>query len=392
MILVNQKRELYLYFLAMLTAGMVLVAHGPCVDTLIDTFDSDKVGIGFLASAYSLGTFPGVFLADWVIRRYGASKGLTGITLLRSLVLLVFSLNSSLPVAYVLYGLVGATNGLLFAGLTAQTTRRTAPHQSRYLSWLYSAFGLGVVLGPLMIGSLLAHGYSWRLAYRLLALCTTTGVLLLLGSEAPAPQEDTPNGKPLRPLPAAFYFWCLALTSYVATEGALSTWSSKYILDVFEHGIGYQIVTIFWVFMFLGRLLAGWLLPFFSEQSFVSFACGVAFVCTMIASQASSLLWVLIAFAGTALALAGIYPGIMSLISKQFASFGDRATNMATALGNVGVIGFTPLVGAIADMKTLRGAIFASALPLLIVIVVIAAFTMNKSKGIGARRSKCNLS
>lgn len=114
--------------------------------------------VGYLVSASASGT---------LVARLGVGR----LLVISSLVMTASSLGYAMaPGRVVVLGaalLAGLGGGAIDAGINAYAARRFPP---RLVTWLHACYGVGAMLGPLLITGVLASGWSGRVGYAILAL------------------------------------------------------------------------------------------------------------------------------------------------------------------------------------------------------------------------------
>jgi fucose permease len=155
--------------------------------------------------------------------------------------------------------LFGAGFGAIDATLNAYAT---ACFGARQINWMHASYGLGAILGPLLVTALLGGGLSWRWAYGLMAAGQAcVGLVLVVTHRAwralspgrPARSRD--SGTPV----AAVLIALLFATVQTGIESGAGIWG--YLFLAGGRGLTRQAAGValsaYWAAMFAGRMVLG---------------------------------------------------------------------------------------------------------------------------------------
>lgn len=227
----------------------------------------DALGILLLAS--TLGYLLASFFNGRVIARLGIANTLIASTLLASIGMLGYAVTQNWWLIIPVATFTGLGNGTIDAGLNLHFARHYSP---RLMNWLHAAFGVGAVIGPIVMTTLISQELSWRWGYALMAVLQLLGSISVLLTRArwdiPAPletDEAKPKVKdytllqslrqPLVLLGAALFF------VYAGIEITAGQWT----YSLFTEGRGIDIstaglwVSIYWATFTLGRIVFGFI-------------------------------------------------------------------------------------------------------------------------------------
>jgi fucose permease len=212
--------------------------------------------VGYLASASAGGT---------LVVRLGVGSLLALSSLVMMLSAIGYAAAPARPVALVAALLAGLGGGAIDAGLNTFAARRLSP---RLVTWLHACYGVGAMLGPLLVTAVLASGGSWRAAYGLLAaglavltLAFTTTRADWDGPGAGAPATAETAAAPLGQTLARPAVWLnLALFFlYTGLEVTAAQWS--YTLFTEARGLEPRpaglAVSAYWASLGVGRVVFG---------------------------------------------------------------------------------------------------------------------------------------
>ena len=162
----GQRSLVLLAFLAFVSLGLPDGVLGVAWPSLRRTFDRpiDQLGLitlstmaGYLAASFGTGT---------VLERLGVGRLLVASSLLVAASAATWAVTPWWAVI-VAFGFVsGLGAGAIDAAVNAFAATRFTP---RVITWLHACWGLGAMLGPLVMTAVIAAGPGWRWGYALLA-------------------------------------------------------------------------------------------------------------------------------------------------------------------------------------------------------------------------------
>jgi fucose permease len=283
------------------------------------------------------------FLADRLGRKQTIVLGLT-----------IFALNSYLFIAgdsfaYFLCLLIvsGASIGIFKTGalaligdISSSTTQHTAT-----MNLVEGFFGVGAILGPAIVTSLIDANVSWKWLYAIAGSICVVLILIALAVRYPqtmkTAEEPVDLRRTLRMMgnPYALAFGMAAML-YVAVEASVYVWGPTYLADY--HGrwmlLASYAIAVFFLLRAAGRFLGGWLLSRFEWSRVLAILSFAIFVC--LAGSA----WGGTRFAVLLLPFSGLFMSVIypTLNSKGISCF-KKSEHGAVA----GVILFFTCAGAV---------------------------------------------
>jgi fucose permease len=232
----------------------------------------------------------------------------------------------------------GATVWGLAAGLVnaAVNVYSTVHMSGSSMQVLHGLWGVGTLLGPLLVTASLLAGHTWRPPFLLVAL----GELALFGWALRGPTwPDPPRraGMPPFKVSAPLILGLAAFFIYTAAEWTGGQWSYTVLTQSrgFPTALAGLAVSLYWTGLTAGRLLGGVAGLRFSSERML--AAGLT-----LALAASTGFWLLPAWSALALPLLGlglapVYPALMKLTLNRVpeATVG-LAVGLQTASGGAG--------------------------------------------------------
>lgn len=361
---------------SMTTVGIVIGSLGPLLVPISDTFHLRLAQMGLPIVSHSAGFLGGnIFLVVlWKTNRARLFLGFS--SLVASLSLTSISLVRTPWLLMVTLFFVGTSQGILHTSLDCLFSEVSGEERARPLNWLHIFFSTGAILGPLLVGTLLAHTERWNLVYLFIGLASLPLSVLFWRSRLY--RDSLSSGSTLAPVthdlnkPAASPLFWLAIGGmflYVGLELSFGSWTPVFLIRIRELPVvsaSYSI-SVFWLTMVAGRFLFG---RFFHKTNLsLSLVVG-----TLAAALFTTLTFVLshhvviplfIALSG--LSLSWFYPTMIALGANTFPKHIGFMTGILAASGTSGSILFPWLIGPVSEALGLARGVFV--VPLLCVVL-----------------------
>ena len=341
---------------------------------------------GYLASSFSSGA---------LVARLGV-----GLVLLWSSVLMVvnafaYAVAPTWSVMVAAGLLAGLGAGAVDAGINAFAAARFSP---RLVSWLHACYGLGAMLGPLLMTAVLTSGLGWRWGYALIgALLAAVAVSFLVtrarwtmarpdpGSPAEAPERVAglfeTLGRPRVWLNVALFF------VYAGLEVTAGQWTYSLFTDArgIAAGAAGVWIAVYWAALTAGRVVSGALASRLAANALLRIG-------TIGALGGALLIWWdpgfgagPVGLAALGFALAPIFP---TLIAETPARLGPPHATSAIGfqvagayLGVAAIPGFTGLLATYAGLEVIGPCLVATATVLLLLQEIARRLHAGTSRG-----------
>ena len=263
------------------------------------------------------------------------------------------------------------------AGLALVGDITKNPHEhTKSMNMVEGFFGVGAIIGPWIVSSLLANGYSWKYLYLFAGLVC---ILLSLATWSAKTSESISNKGSKVSVKRTFammknpfalgFSLCIAL--YVGAEAAIYVWMptllADYDGDLAELAV--YALTVFFVLRAGGRFLAIWVLSKISWSAAMSFLSGGIFFCYLV-SMIFGLDFAVILLPVSGLFMAMIYPtlnskGISCFAKSEHSSVAGLIlffTAVAATLGPLSMAAFSDYMGGDAKYGFYLATVFAGLL------------------------------
>ncbi len=239
---------------------MTVATPGVTWPSVAESFDRSLAELGYVTFLYGGGYAASSFMSGGLTARKGTGSILRGAAATVTLALAGVSASPSWLMFLLATAVLGFGGGLVDAATnTFVAIRRGA----RAMGSIHGVFGIGAIAGPLFVTALLQAGFSWRIAYALLALgqgLYVAGLLLLArGSDADAPTDSNSHGGGGLMRDRVVLWSLVVFFVYAGIAVGAGAWAFTYLTE--ERGasdaLGGLIVGGYWASFALSRLLLG---------------------------------------------------------------------------------------------------------------------------------------
>ncbi|MEX1308507.1 MAG: MFS transporter [Eubacteriales bacterium] len=309
------------------------------------------------------GTVISSFSSGYFIKKFGTGKLTTISCFMTGLALLGYSFAPS----YIWLLLLGLPLGLGAGAVDTGLNSYVALHyKSHHMNWLHSFWGVGSTLGPIIIGSTLSAGLSWRIGYRTISLIQLGLALILLVTlpvwkkhkalvtiKDPVIDESETKHKLFDKTVIQTKGLIFALGTflfYCAVEISVGLWGSSYLVQA--KGIAVDTaaywVALYYASIMTGRIVSGFITFKVSNKIMIRSGAALALfaVILMILPLPASFSVVPMILVG--LGLSPIFPAMIHETPKRFGK--DKSQTIIGYQMGFAYIGsaiFPPLIGFI---------------------------------------------
>lgn len=328
-----------------------------------------------LMAAGSLGNLVAIFLAGRFVGRLGP-KVVLGVGFFLDTLSLAFFAATSHPLPNILlYLALGLGQGCLEVGVNWSVLRMDEGGSGRAMSLMHGAFSIGAVVGPFVMGLLLAARLPWTAVYRGMALLLGLLMILVMALPLGRIKGSEAEGKAKKPHLAGPVRWLglAAMLFYVGTELGISNWAAEFFVRAFGYGpaLASFAVSIFWGGLALGRFA----IPFVFRKTkpgrlllalSLLLALATAALAGLGLAGPSAAILAALAIVLAGLGASCIYPVAVTLVGGAYPDDPGPAIGLASAGGAVGALGFPFVMSAISSSQGVQaGFAFYAGLALL---------------------------
>lgn len=336
-----QPRNRILFVLAsgFVLLGMSLTVPGVTWPSVAESFGRPVADLGYVTLMFGGGYTLSSVASGRTSTKYGIGPTMVAATTASALALAAIATSASWPMFLVASGLLGIGGGFVDSSTNTYVAIRRG---TRAMGAIHGVFGIGAVMGPLLATGLLQGGFSWRVAYGVLALAQTVFVAALWFSARGFGGRSELNQ---RMVGAGFWrtptvMWSLFVFFVYAGIGmGAGVWAFTYLTEGrgIDDGLGGVVVAGYWGALTASRLLLGALGNRFSPDTMMRWAT-VATAAAFLVLGLSPTSWI----AASAFVFAGfshgpIFPLQMLLTPRRVGSAHTaRTVGYEIAAANVG--------------------------------------------------------
>ncbi|MGH8868356.1 MAG: MFS transporter [Actinomycetes bacterium] len=262
---------LALAYLGFVSLGMPDGLLGVGWPSMRDDFGVPVDAVGFVLAVMTAGYFSSSVAAGFVLARLGVGRLLAVSTVLAGCALTGYALSPGLPLLVAFALVLGLGSGAVDSGLN---TYAAGHFGARQMNWLHASFGLGAMVGPLVMSAALETDLTWRWGYGAVALAQAAlAVAFLLtvrlwddqppATPGPVHDDRPPRvgavsaGSTLR-LPAV-WLGVVLFVVYTGIEVGVGLWAYTLLTESrgVSPGVAGVCVSAYWGALFVGRVLYG---------------------------------------------------------------------------------------------------------------------------------------
>ena len=251
----------------------------------------------------------------------------------------------------------GFGSGAIDTGLNDFVSRHFS---ARHMNWLHACYSLGAAAGPaVMTAAVSPHG-AWRVGY-----LAVGGILLILTLLFIFTRRGWADGGPVSPVPAVraplratlalpvvrWHLWLFFL--YCGVESTIGQWSFTLLAEgrQFPVALAGSIVTTYWSAIFAGRILGGFLVLRAGAARLVRLGIAGAALSTLALLPNAPPATALISLLLTGLALAPIFPCLMTLTPERTGpAHTANAIGLQVTAATLGIAVWPSLAGLAAQL------------------------------------------
>lgn len=387
---------LALIYLAFISLGLPDSLLGSSWPIMYIDFGVPVENAGFVSIIISGGTIISSLFSHRLIRRFGTGRVTVVSVAMTAIALMVFSLSPSFLWLLACAVPLGLGAGAVDSGLNEFVAEH---YEAKHMNWLHCFWGIGAMLGPVLLSALAQWGYNWRSGYSSISVVQFTLVVLLLFSlpmwkkyEKPSagPAGETQTGKPkhglLKPLRAkGAIFAMLTFFLYISIEASIMLWGASYLVQIKnilpESAAGW--VSLFFLGITAGRMLSGFVSIKLSNEALIRIGAILVVVGILFMLLPLSALYTIGSLVIIGLGLAPIFPSMLHQTPVYFGKENAQATmGLQMAFAYTGITLMPPLFGQLfarVSFSLMPYVLLACATGLLACTARLAAIAKKKS-------------
>jgi fucose permease len=368
----SRNQTFFVLAFGFILLGMAVTVPGVTWPSVAESFDRSLAELGYVTLLFGGGYTVSSFLSGRLSAKRGIGPLLIAAAITGMIALAVLSASATWPIFLLATGLLGVGGGLIDATTNTYVAIR---HGARAMGLIHGVFGIGAIAGPLLVTVLLQVGFSWRVAFALLALGQALYVagLWKFARDIETHSEPSQSRHRTSLLRSPILIWSLVVFFVYAGVGAgAGAWAFTYLTEELgiSDGVGGLVVATYWGGFTASRLLLGAIGERFRPDAVLRWSAGSTAAAFMV-------LWwspepwigaVSLIFAG--FAHGPVFPLEMLLTPRRFgAALTATVVGFEIAAANVGGALLPGLMGLAVGLQSL------SILPPLLVVNALVLLT-----------------
>jgi MFS family permease len=361
--------------------GVVFATWAVRIPAVQERLDLSPGALGVVLLALAGGAMAALPLSGALVVRYGSRRVIRAALIIFCLTLPLVALSPGVIHLVVALAVFGAGNSALDVAMNVQGVQIERRYGRHILAGFHGLFSIGGLTGAL-IGSAAAAAGIGTPAHFVVA----AGVLLCVGLSVtrwllPDDPKSALGPTFARPTRAVAILGAIAFCALLA-EGAVNDWSAVYLRDALGAGSGLAGMgfAAFSLTMAGGRLVADRVVERVGPVRFIQIGGFLATAGLALALLVDHPVAGVACFGLVGAGLAGVVPVVFSSTGhRDKADDGAGPGPAIAAISTVGYLGFLggpPVIGALAQLLTLRGALW--------VVVVLAGLMVILARGLAS--------
>lgn len=377
----TQLLLLGIIYLSFISIGLPDAVLGTAWPAVRHTFNQPLESLSSIVIAFTISGAVSGFFSGPVLKKWGTGPVTALSCLLTSLALLGFAVSPSFVWLIALAVPMGLGCGAVDSGLNHFIA---AHYSARHMNWLHGFWGVGVTLGPLILGASMASAAGWQggaltLGFMQLGLAIVLGLTLFLWRHAPhsnprAQAEHTASLASAKP-DSAVAVWLAPLTFfvYVAAEGSVGIWMASILVGSrqFSPAQAGVWMSVYFGAITAGRFAIGWVAHRWGNRILVRWGIAVALLGTLLFALNGPQGLSMLSLALIGLGFAPVYPSLMHETARRFATDTARVViGRQAGCAYAGLAFFPPVLGLLAATTGLVWVVPMIGLLLLVLLAV----------------------
>lgn len=357
--------------------GIVCLLPGVFLIHIARSFQVETHIIGYIYTLFTVGNVAAVQCNGRMLDKVDIRIQLLLVSTLMLLSIIGMSVVSSLTVFACLVFTFGIGNGFFSSTASYMIVNLYADkNRSARLNFLHFFFSIGAIISPMLSGSLLTAGFSWQSIYRLALLLLAAIIMLVWTTPVTLPKaSQTAAGQAQTKFGLNVYIIALALFCYSVSEQSFVFWANTYFIEYLGLNItsaGF-LVSVFWLFMAIGRMSSGFVLQKISVEKYILFNSALGFSAGLTMLTSLDYNSVLLAVGLMGYGYSGLYACILSYGTLQLPCPSAKLMALYITFGSVGGLSAPPFSSWLKHSVSLQTSLVTTTVFLAVVFLLIGA-------------------
>ncbi len=380
---------LIIIYLAFISLGLPDSMLGAAWPIMRLDYGASVETAGLLSMVVVGGTIISSLASSAVLQRLGTGKVTFISVAVTALALLGFSYSSSVIWLAVLALPLGLGAGSIDTGLNNYVATHYKAH---HMSWLHCFWGIGAMLGPILMSGYISHGDSWRKGFLTVSLIQFALVILLFvtlplwkrteknGRGAAQPGEAGEHASADRNVLKikGVKLAMITFLFYSGVEATLGLWGSSFLVNAkgLSAATAAGWVSLYYGGITAGRLITGFISFKYSNRVLIRAGLVISLLGAVVLALPLPAVFSLIGFILVGLGSAPIFPCMLHETPARFGKVNSqKIIGYQMALAYTGGAFLPPMLGWIAARSTFM--ILPGAMIGFIVVMLLSSEQIN---------------
>lgn len=380
----------WLAYYGLLALGIAISMRGPSFPTLGTTWGVTTDEIAQVTIAAAAGYIIGNLIAGYVADRIGRRIVMVAAFVVTGIGLLLLPLTPTLTMGFVVLLITGIGTGLLDTGSNVLMSDLATEKAGAALNLLHVFFGVGALMGPLMVAASLNITGGILATYVVGVVLMALGVVFMLITHLPTHVTEATQTT-IRGLPTGLpiILICIGFFAYVGAEFPLGDWLFTAISINLQGEAGFAafVNSGFWLGLMAGRLVGFGLLQRLHEIRLMWLSIAASLVCAigLVVFSGNAVMVGIFALA-IGVAFGPYFPTMLVVAQRYYPNRVGMVSSLATSVGGLGAL-FLPYIsgrllaqGGTTGTFGLFAAILGASVAMLVLYAWLLRFPMPKSE------------
>ncbi len=362
-------------FISMGFLGMSRTFLGTALPAIRSSLGLNLVQAGTFPACLQFGFASAVFVGGFLSDIFKKSTMIMLGCLFMGMNLLLFGLSPWFWVNLVAMLVVGMGGGLIEAGSNPLLIQLFPGRESTLMNLHHFFFAFGSLLGPMVIGTLLARSIPWEWGYIGFGLLVLLIFLFFVFQKTSEPHTskkfDLTRAKALM---TQRYFWVLCLVTFcsMGVQNGIIFWMVTFLKETrgFSITAASASLSLFFICMALGRLLTSYMITRFQEATYLMtlFSCMVVslFLCISTPGKGAIFFLAICGFAQS-----GIFPLLIGLTGKLYPEQLGTAIGIVATGAGLGAMSAPWMLALVSQLTNLQTGFFFLEIFVVICLVLM---------------------
>ncbi|MCA9837396.1 MAG: MFS transporter [Trueperaceae bacterium] len=338
------RRLLLTGFSAFILVGAVQAMYGPSFASFQERFGLSTSTVGLLVSLHFIGSLISILSSGFVVLKLGYRTTLSFAIALMALGSLGLALSPTWLLSLGATFFIGLGFGFIDAGMNMLFARSFEEQSAPALNLLNAMFGVGAVLGPLLVALFLPRVPLAFLSYTVIAV-----IVFFFALGLPNPETRITENTSVQIPWGKFIGFLLIFFFYVMSEIGAASWEATHLAPYYGEARGALYTSLYWAALTVGRFVATPISSFVKAPTLVLLSTFLALIGALAAHNVALAPF---AYMFIGFAFAPFFPTGLAWLGQVFPKRIEQLTPIVMATANIGAVISSPVIGWLIDRSS----------------------------------------